>query len=378
MPSDPQGDTTSKAETSDTHKGFGARHRRAAMSLLLGAVACGFVYYVLPQIAGLGPTLRLLRRGNPWWLALGVPLEALSFVGYVALFHCVFSADRGRIGWSASAQISMAGDMATKLFATAGAGGLALYVWALRAAGLSPGTVGQRMVCFEVLNYAVYMGALAICGIGLWSGLFAGSAPPALTLVPALFGALVILVAISMLWLAGPVERYMLRREAQVGKRAARLWHRGAAYPRALQSGLRCALELLRGGDRSWLGVIPAWACDIAVLWACFRAFGDSPPGPVLVMGYYVGTLGNALPTPAGIGGVEGGMIGAFLGFGVHGSLAVLAVLAYRTISYWLPTVPGAIAYVQLRRTVGRWRTDGPPPSSGNTRPEKDPAVQPV
>jgi hypothetical protein len=45
-------------------------------------------------------------------------------------------------------------------------------------------------------------------------------------------------------------------------------------------------------------------------------------------------------------------MIGSFLGFGVNGSLAVLAVLAYRTISYWLPTVPGVIAYVRLRRQI--------------------------
>ena len=35
---------------------------------------------------------------------------------------------------------------------------------------------------------------------------------------------------------------------------------------------------------------------------------------------------------------------------------AVIAVLAYRAISFWLPTVPGAIAYFQLRRTVARWR----------------------
>jgi hypothetical protein len=45
-------------------------------------------------------------------------------------------------------------------------------------------------------------------------------------------------------------------------------------------------------------------------------------------------------------------MIGSFLAFGVNGGLAVLAVLAYRTISYWLPTVPGAIAYVRLRHHV--------------------------
>jgi uncharacterized protein (TIRG00374 family) len=69
-------------------------------------------------------------------------------------------------------------------------------------------------------------------------------------------------------------------------------------------------------------------------------------------MGYYVGTLANTLPLPGGIGGVEGGMIGSFLVFGVNASLAVLAVLAYRTISYGLATVPGVIAYVRLRRQI--------------------------
>jgi lysylphosphatidylglycerol synthase-like protein len=77
---------------------------------------------------------------------------------------------------------------------------------------------------------------------------------------------------------------------------------------------------------------------------------------PPLVMGYYVGTLANTLPLPGGIGGVEGGMIGSFLAFGVNGSLAVLAVLGYRTISYWLPTLPGAIAYIRLRRGVAGHR----------------------
>ena len=109
-------------------------------------------------------------------------------------------------------------------------------------------------------------------------------------------------------------------------------------------------------GNHSWLAAIPAWGFDIATLWACFRAFGPSPPAAVLIMGYYVGTLANTLPLPGGIGGVEGGMIGAFIGFGVNGSLAVLAVLAYRTISYWLPLLPEGLAYLQLRRTVGDWR----------------------
>jgi uncharacterized protein (TIRG00374 family) len=78
----------------------------------------------------------------------------------------------------------------------------------------------------------------------------------------------------------------------------------------------------------------------------------------VFVMAYFVGALANALFLPGGLGGVEVGMIGAFLAFGTHASLAILAVLSYRLISFWLPTVPGAAAYLQLRRTIGVWRDE--------------------
>ena len=62
---------------------------------------------------------------------------------------------------------------------------------------------------------------------------------------------------------------------------------------------------------------------------------------------------------PAGIGGTEGGMIGAFAAFGIPGDRAIVGVLAYRAISFWLPTIPGLIGYLRLRTTVRSWRTDG-------------------
>jgi putative heme transporter len=75
----------------------------------------------------------------------------------------------------------------------------------------------------------------------------------------------------------------------------------------------------------------------------------------VLVQAYFVGLLANLLPLPGGIGGVDGGMIGAFAAFGVSVELAVPAVLVYRLFAFWLPSIPGAVAYFQLRRTVTRW-----------------------
>ena len=78
----------------------------------------------------------------------------------------------------------------------------------------------------------------------------------------------------------------------------------------------------------------------------------------MLVLGYFVGMLANTLPLPGGIGGVDGGMIGAFAAFGVDPGLAVLSVLAYRVFAFWLPTAPGVVAYLQLRRTVSRWERE--------------------
>jgi uncharacterized protein (TIRG00374 family) len=117
------------------------------------------------------------------------------------------------------------------------------------------------------------------------------------------------------------------------------------------------------------LGALAWWGFDISVLWAMFHAFGTPPPFTVIWMAYFVGMLGNLLPLPGGLGGVEGGMIGAFAAFGVDFNLALLAVLSYRGISFWLPTLPGAVAYFQLRRTVARWRDEQDHEDSLGARP---------
>ena len=56
--------------------------------------AVGFLYFVLPKLAGVGTTVHRIERGNSWWIAVGVVLEVLSFGGYVVLFRSVFSERR--------------------------------------------------------------------------------------------------------------------------------------------------------------------------------------------------------------------------------------------------------------------------------------------
>jgi uncharacterized membrane protein YbhN (UPF0104 family) len=333
--------------------------RSLVASIIFVVSVAGFLYFVLPKLLGLRDTWNRLQHGNVWWLALGAVLEGFSFLGYVLLFRGVFVRGDSRIGWRASYEITMAGLAATRLFASAGAGGIALTAWALRRSGMEPRLVACRMIAFMAVLYAVFMGTLVIAGLGLYFGIFPGQNPFAITVVPAIFGGGVIALFVIVSLLPGDFDRLVKRWTG--GGHVGRLIGRAAALPAAAASGVRTAIHLVRERDYSLLGGVAWWGFDISVLWSCFHAFGGGPPTAVVVMAYFVGQLGNVLPLPGGIGGVDGAMIGAFSAFGISPPLAVVSVLAYRAFAFWLPTFPGAVAYLQLRRTVQHWRSGETP-----------------
>jgi uncharacterized protein (TIRG00374 family) len=332
--------------------------RRTLLLLaVLGISIVAFLYFVLPQLADLEDKSKRLGTGEPWWFVAALAFTVLSFGGYVAMFRGVFIGHGTRIDLAASYQITMAGLAATRLLAAGGAGGIALTAWALRRAGMDRRKVADKTLAFLILTYAVYMVALVVVGFGLYWGVLSGPSPFGITVIPAIFGLVVIALGLAMSRVPPDLHR-RLEGFARRGGRFARLAQRLANAPAAFSAGLREAICHVRKGDRSLLGALAYWGFNIATLWACFHAFGNPPPWGVIIMAYFVGFLGNLLPLPGGIGGVDGGMIGAFLAFGVDDGLTVLAVLSYRLFAFWLPTIPGAIAYFQLRRTVARWREE--------------------
>jgi putative heme transporter len=328
--------------------------RRALLFAAFVVAALAFLYVVLPQLGGVKHTWDRAGNGNAWWIAVAVAMELLSMASYIALFQGVHVPPGSPITWRQSYQITMAGLAATRLFAAGGAGGVAVTAWALRHSGMGRREVAERMIAFLVLLYGVYMSAMVVCGVGLYVGLFPGQHPFAITIGPAIFGAVVMLVFLAI----ASVPEDLERRLSGVTFRSRRLarWMRWlAAGPASLSGGVHFALQKLRHPDLAMIGAVSWWGFNIGVLYAAFRAFGEAPPAAVLVQAYFVGLLANLLPLPGGIGGVDGGMIGALVAFGVSGSLALIAVLVYRLLAFWLPTIPGAIAYFQLRRTVNRW-----------------------
>jgi uncharacterized protein (TIRG00374 family) len=331
--------------------------RTLVVGIVFIVVTAAFLYWGLPQIAGLEDTWHRLEQGSPWWFLLALAFTILSFVGYVVLFQFVYVDAGSRVDLRASYQITMASLAATRLFAAGGAGGIALTAWALRRSGMSARQVADSTVVFLCLTYVVYMAALVIVGLGMRFGLFDGPNPFAITVVPAIFGGTAIAVFLALALVPPDAERrFRAWAEAHEHPRVARWGTRLATIPATVSVGVRTAVTHVRERNPSLLGSIAYWGFNIAVLWACFRAFGESPAWGVIIMAYYVGMLGNLLPLPGGIGGVDGGMIGAFVAFDVSLGTATVAVLAYRVFAFWLPTIPGAIAYFQLRKTVRQWR----------------------
>ena len=326
----------------------GFTRRQVLIGLAFAALSLGALYIVLPNLAGLGDTWRRLDKGEPGWLITGLFLEIASFGCYVALFRGVIGHEAG-IGWAQSYRITLASLAATRLLAAGGIGGIALTAWALRRDGLSASLVALRMAAMLVLLYTVYMGAVLITGLGLWSGALSGPSPIAFTLIPAIVAGLILVAGLLIGYFGGELREstQRLRHPSRRERWRAAL----STVPNTLAGGVRGAIAILRERPINGLWAIGWWAFDIAVLWACLHAFsGTTPPVGVIVASYFIGMTANLLPLPGGIGGVEGGMIGSLIAFNVPGGLAIVAVLSYRAFSFWLPTIPGAIAYLSILR----------------------------
>ena len=327
-----------------------SRARRVTLAFVLVVSVIGLLYVLLPAAAGLDNTWTRISEGNPWWILAAGGLEILSFLSYMLLFRAVFGAGSVGIGWPASVRITLAGVAATRVLAVAGAGGVALTAWALRRAGMGRQEIAARMAAFLILLYGVYMAALVAGGVGLRSGILPGPAPFGLTVIPAAFGAAVIATVLILAALSRDLETAVSRFRS-ANARSSRVVRALATAPATVASGVSVGLGLVRDRRIGSVGAVGWWAFDIGVLWACLSAFGSPPALAVLVTAYFVGMAANTLPVPGGIGTVDAGMIGALIGFGVDGGLAIVGVLSYRAFAFWIPIIPGAIAYVQLLRS---------------------------
>jgi uncharacterized membrane protein YbhN (UPF0104 family) len=311
----------------------GRRLRRRVLQVLALLVVIGLVAWLAP---GLGEVRDRLSEARPEWLAIAVGLELLSCLSYVLMFKPVFCP---RMSWRTSYELGMSELAVGSIVPASGAGGLALGAWALRKGGMPGEEIARRTVAFFVLKSAANFIAVFVVGLLMWLGV-GPHRSALLTLLPALLAGLVLA--------AVPLIGMLPARPA----REERGWRRWLGLVvAALGDGVREAGRILRRHDwRVIAGSLGYWAFDNAVVWACFRAFGESPPLTLVLMGYLIGQLGGLLPLPGGIGGIDGGLIGALIVYGLPAAATAAAVLTYRVILFWLPLLLGAIAFAQVRK----------------------------
>ncbi len=171
-------------------------------ALFITAALVG-LYFLVPKLTGLNQTWGRLEKGDPLWLAVGAGFELVSILGYAVLFRTVFARGVSRLSWRASIEIPLAGIAAIRLLAAAGAGGVAVTVWALRRAGMAPRVIACRIAANYSIQYSLYLLAIVVGGFGLWSGAFSGGGPTALTLLPAILSAVALGLGAAMGLLPG-------------------------------------------------------------------------------------------------------------------------------------------------------------------------------
>jgi uncharacterized membrane protein YbhN (UPF0104 family) len=267
---------------------------------------------------------------DPAWVVGAAVFELASFGGYVMLLWLVGHRASARLGLRETTQITLGGAAATRLLPTAGAGGAALTLWALRRAGLGTRGATRTLLTFLVLLYSIFLASVAVTG----TILALEGQPLALTALPASLAFAGMALALSAAWL----------RPSGSGRVST-----GAAV---LGGAVRDAIHHLRSFDARLLGALAWWGFDMAVLWAMLHAFGSPPALQLVVLAYFLGQVGNTIPVP---GAVSGGLVGALLAFGVDADLAIVSVLSYRAIAIWVPAPVGLVALSSLRRTIASW-----------------------
>jgi uncharacterized membrane protein YbhN (UPF0104 family) len=309
-------------------------------SIVSLAVFFALVAALLLGVPDLRSATEKLADANPGWVAAGVVLELLSCAGYVVLFGLVF----GMLDRRLRSRLSLSELAVNSVVSVSGLAGIALGAWVLRSKGVSVDRIARRSVLIFMLTSAVNVGAVVLIGVPMWLGLLPGSSRALLTLLPA---------AAALAMIVGT-----LAVAAWAGRAARRRWPgggRAAVALRALSDGVADALALIRSHDWRLLGAVAYWLFDNLVLYACLAAFGHPPSVWVVAMAYLVGMLANTIPVPGGLVAVEGGLVGMLLLFGVRPASHVLvAVLVYRAISLWIPAVIGSLAFISLRREIGK------------------------
>lgn len=304
-------------------------------------------YLVLPQFVGARKSLATLSSVNVAYLAAAVGLEVAALVAYAQLTRSVLPCTPTTPGLWTLFRIDMSTLALSHVLPGGGAAGASLGFRLMTDSGIRGTDAG-----FTLATQGI--GSAVVLNVILWVGLVA-TVPTrgvsATTRYAALAG--VLLFTAFALVVIG-LTQGEARATRIVRWLSRRLPFLDEAKTARVVSVLSLRLREL-GSDRSLVVRASGWAAanwllDAASLWVFIKAFGHTMDVAGLVVAFGFANVLAALPiTPGGLGIVEGVLTPTLVGFGAPGTVALIAVISWRLVNFWLPIPAGGAAYVSLK-----------------------------
>lgn len=330
-------------ENGENRTGPGLPGGRRAIAVIVVAllVAVG-VALLIGRAAGFAEVKDEIASAESPWFAVCAAAVAGEFAAYAVVLRFALRWRGGpAVGTRLGLHVALASLGATRIVATAGAGGLAVTYWAFRRAGHATDEAIVRVLGLNTLVYLVFGAAAWVAALLATLGLL-GAAPLASTLPW--------LVVVPGCVVGARVTTDP-RRVGRLTERRGSFLRRGLAYAIAGAAWVRDVLRDHRA-RAPLAGATGYWAGDILCLWAALHSVGEPLAPAEIVLAYATGYAAMILPLPfGGVGGVEAAMTYALTVVGVPLAAALVAVAVYRLFAFWLPTIPALVALALLPRT---------------------------
>ncbi len=325
---------------------------------LLLAVSAVSLYLLAPALLEVFGAFAELDEIAPLWFPAMVALQIGSYACMWGIQRLAVRAERwGPVITSQLASTSF-GRVVPGGVAAAGAVQYAMLVRAgVPAAAAASGMTASSLLLFGTLLALPMLALPAIIG---------GVAVDPHLARAALAGAVLFVLivaagAASVIW-DRPLE--LAGRAAQAIVNRLRRGHEPlTGLPERLLRERDIVLRVL--GRQWWEALLLAagrWLLDYLTLIAALYAIGATPRPSLVLLAFCAAQVLGTMPlTPGGLGFVEAGLTGTLALAGVGGGAAVVATLAYRLVSFWLPIPAGAVAAIVHRRRYGMEEVEPPP-----------------
>ncbi|GAA1968356.1 lysylphosphatidylglycerol synthase domain-containing protein [Kitasatospora viridis] len=303
-----------------------AKLERLKPKTLITVVAGAFAAYL--AVTTIQPGQLKLSQMNWAWAAVALACSAVTY-GAAAMSLTGFVPEKLPFGRTVAAQLASS---FVKLVAPAAIGGIALNTRYLQKQGIRPGQAVASVGASQLAGLAGHLLLLFLFGLITGSQGNGDLGSERAVIIGVLSAAVLALVVAAV----GPLRRFVLTRLRSLFF---------GVVPRMLDL-MQTPSKLVTGFGGILLLTLTFTAC----LDASVRAFGGSMNyATVAVIFLTANAAGSAVPTPGGIGAIEGALIVA-MSLGMPAATATSAVFLYRALTFWLPVLPGWIAYTYLQR----------------------------